>query len=289
MTGRNVVRSPFEAGMAREGGSMGKQVASLLMVALGVLMISLAAAGSVVNIGGTGAISTSDSPNGPLGLLDGGEVATAQLVYSINTSGGVTTLTLTVTNTSPAVLGTDATTTPDAPVISDIMFSVPTDVTGMTLNSVGGVTGSAGWDFSFDPNAEPSKGFGFLKNEFDAFLDGGPPGPAPVIASIFDPNINDGPGDPVASPVMFVFTLAFSGGLPAGFSADWFTDGNRLGDPEYLAAAKFMSGANGGSGTVTDGELPPPPPPNLVPSPASIMSLLSGLMLLGGFGLRKRS
>jgi len=268
---------------------MGRQVAFLLMAALGIVMLPFAAAGSIVDIGGTGAISTSSPPNGPLGLLGGGEVATAELVYSISTSGGVTTLTLTVTNTSPAVFGTDAVSVADAPVISDIMFSVPTDVTGMTLTTVDGVSASTtGWDFAYDPDAEPSHGYGFLKNNFDAFVDGGPPGnPAPVIASIHDPDINDGPGDPVASPVMFVFTLAFTGGsAPIGFSADWFVEGNRLGDPTYIAAADFKSGANGGSGTVTGTGRPLFP---TVPAPTALLSVFSGLALLGGFGLRKRS
>jgi len=268
---------------------MGKHMAYLLMAALGILMLPLAAAGSVVDIGGTGAISTSAPPNGPLGLLSGAEVATAELAYTISTSGGVTTLTLTVTNTSPAVLGTDAVTIADAPVIRDIMFSAPTDVTGMTLDTVNGVSASmTGWDFTFDPDAVPAHGFGFLMDNFDAFADGGPPhSPAPVIASIYDPDITDGPGDPVASPVMFVFTLAFAGGsAPAGFDADWFTEGNRLGDPTYIAAADFMSGANGGSGTVTGTRRPPFP---TVPAPTALLSLFSGLTLLGGFGLRKKS
>ncbi len=268
---------------------MAKKFGSVLLAVVGVCVLSIAATGSVIDIGGAGAVSTSDPPYGPLGLLSEGEVGTAVLQYTLS-DGGVT-LTLTVTNTSPAVTGTESPTTPDAPVISAVMFSVPTVITGMTLDTVDGEAASGtGWDFTFDPNAVPSTGFGFLKNNFDAFVDGGPgggPGPSPVIASVNDPDITDGPGDPIASPVDFVFTLTFGGGFPSGFDADWFIDPSKLGDPTWLAAADFMSGANGGSGPVTNGTLRPGG--ETVPAPAALMSLMSGLAILGGYKLRRKS
>jgi len=248
----------------------------LILAAFLCALLAGGAFGSVVNIGGTGAISTSPNPNGPLGLLDGGETATAELAYSLDLGGATKMLTLTVTNTSPAVLGTQALLVPDAPVISDIFFSVPMSaITGMTLLTADGVPeASAGWDFFFVANGVPDTGFGFLMKVFDAGLEGGPgPGsPDPVIASINDPNINDGPGDPLASPVDFVFSLTLVDPLPISFSADWFEDSDKLGSPDYIAAAKFMSGANGGSGTVTDGD-----GNHSVPEPATVLLVISGL------------
>jgi hypothetical protein len=104
-------------------------------------------------------------------------------------------------------------------------------------------------------------------NEFDAGIEGGPPS-GPVIASIYDPDILDGPANPVASPVDFIFELQFAGGaIPSGFSADWFSNQVILGSPDYIAAAKFQSGADGGSGTVT----------NTVPEPVSMVLLATSL------------
>ena|GEM_PF-5105301 len=241
----------------------------VLIVAFTVLVISAAAPASVVNIGGAGAIST-DGTYGSLGLLSGGETATATFEFSLSGS----TLTLTVTNTSPCVPGTEVP-TGDAPVISDMFFSVPSVVTGMNFLTGAGVDAAlSGWDFVFDPNYAPATGFGFLKKVFDVGLDGGPgPGsPDPVISSMYDPNIYDGPGDPLASPVDFVFTLNFLGGSPpVGFSADWFCDYGQLGNPSYLAAAKFMSGANGGSATVTNGD------GHNIPEPSALVLLLVGI------------
>jgi len=255
---------------------MVRGIGSLMAVVAAVVAFSMTAAGSVVYIGGTGAISTSDPPEGPLGLLSGGEVATAVLDYEVTSSGQDMYLTLTVTNTSPAFLGTDTGAGIDAPEISDIMFCAPSVVTNMTLLSVDSVAASAaGWGFAYSQNHEPGSGFGFLKNNFDAFVDGGPPAPSPVIASIFDPCLTDGPGSPtLASPVSFIFKLSFAGvAAPEGMTDDWFVNKQILGNPTYVAAAKFMSGANGGSGTVTDGEAFPLP----VPAPASLLLALVGL------------
>ena len=273
----------------QQGRMRGKMVKSrLILAAFLCALLAGGAFGSVVYIGGTGAISTSPNPNGPLGLLDGGETATAELAYALDLGGATKMLTLTVTNTSPAVLGTQALLVPDAPVISDIFFSVPTSaITGMSLFTANGLPAvQSGWDFFFVTNGVPDTGFGFLKKVFDAGLEGGPgPGsPDPVIASEFDPNIFDGPGDPLASPVDFIFSLTLADPLPAGFNADWFADSDQLGSPEYIAAAKFMSGANGGSGTVTDIDSY-----QLVPEPAGLVSLLSGLGLLSVYAVRRRS
>lgn len=244
------------------------------------LLFAAVANAALIEIGGEGAISTSDSPYGELGLLDGGEVATATFGFVVNPVLGGMELVLTVTNTSPAVLGTDAPIVPDAPVISDIFFSIPSQIVGITLETAGGVAaGASGWDFAYDPDATPSSGFGFLKSVFDVGMEGGPDpvGLDPVIASINDPDIYDGPGDPLPSPVDFVFSLMFAGGVvPTGFSADWFCDNAILGYPDYIAAAKFMSGANGGSGTVT----------NVVPEPATVLLLLTGVSALGAVRYR---
>ena len=241
---------------------------------LALLTLPLTAPASVINIGGTGAVST-DSVYGSQGLLSGGETATA--TFDFNVSGS--TLTLTVTNTSPSMPGTEVP-TGDAPVISDMFFHVPSAVEDMVFLTGAGVVGAlSGWDFIFDPDKTPSTGFGFLKKVFDADLDGGPgqDSPDPVIASLNDPDLTDGPGDPkLASPVDFVFTLLFSGGqAPVDFSGDWFTDPDILGDPVYLAAAKFMSGANGGSATVTDGV---DYVVNPVPEPAALLLVCTGLL-----------
>jgi hypothetical protein len=253
------------------------------MVVAIVFAAPLAAPDCILNIGGTGAIST-DAVYGDEGLLSGGETATATFEFTV--SG--TTLTLTVTNTSPAVLGTDAPVTADAPVISDMFFHVPSVIDAMTFVSGAGVdAASSGWEFIFDPDNTPDTGFGFLKKVFDAGMEGGPgPGtPDPVIASIEDPDITDGPGDPLASPVDFVFTLSFlDGEIPAGFSGDWFCDYEGLGSPDYMAAAKFMSGANGGSATVTDGSGHGPGP--VVPEPTTVVLLVTGIVGLFGYGRR---
>lgn len=264
-----------------------RYVACGLIAALIVLGISFSAAGSVVYIGGEGSTST-EYPEGPVGLLSGGETATAEVEYTVTctVTGGV--LTVAVTNTSPAIFGTDAVDVADAPVISDIMFRVPDCITGISLQAVNGVaaTGS-GWDFSFNLGNEPESGFGFLRGEFDAFVDGGPPGdPAPVIGSIYDPDFTDGPGNPtLLSPTEFAFALTFSDDcVPDGFSDTWFCDREGLGSPSWLSAAKFMSGANGGSATVTD-----PPNAPTVPAPAALVSLVGGLVPLGGSRLRRRA
>lgn len=256
---------------------------------LGVLSLTVilavlpcAASASVVQIGGVGAIST-DGVYGSQGLLSGGETALALFDFSI--SG--TTLSLTVTNISPAVLGTDAPLVPDAPVMSDMFFLTPSVITGMQfLTANGGPATGSGWIFTYDPNDTPSHGFGFLKKVFDGGLQGGPGTPTdpdPVIESVYDPDITDGPGNPkLASPVVFTFALSFfNNEIPSGFGGNWFTDRTILGDPEYLAAAKFMSGANGGSATVTDGVQP-------IPEPASVALALVGL-LTAGLGALKRT
>lgn len=252
-----------------------------VLAALLVAAVCLPASGAIIEIGGPGAISTNDSPYGELGLLDAGEVATATFGYVVTPSATGATLTLTVINTSPAVTGIEAPIIPDAPVITDIFFSVPSIVDGVAFVSVGGAEGSSsGWDFSFDPDGNPSSGFGFLQNVFDTGLEGGPGAgsPDPVIASVNDPDLTDNPGDQLASPVDFVFELTFVGGVyPPGFSGDWFCDQVVLGYPDYIAAAKFISGADGGSGTVT----------NVVPEPASVVAMLMGLV--GAALARKRS
>lgn len=236
------------------------------------LIVAAPSWGVVLDIGGVGAISTNDPPYGELGLLDGGEVATATFEYAVVYTASGADLILTVTNTSPAVTGTDSPLIPDAPVICDIFFSVPTAVDMVEYVSSGGVDAAlTGWDFSYSPDGEPSSGFGFLKSVFDTGLDGGPGGdvPNPVISSIYDPLMSDNPGDPIPSPLEFVFALTFEGGVvPVGFDDTWFADPAMLGYPDFTAAAKFISGANDGSGTVT----------NVIPEPASVVFLLTGMM-----------
>lgn len=248
---------------------------SILAVAL-IMATALCASGSVLQIGGPGAISTTDGAYGSQGLLSGGETATATFGYVVNPTATGADLILTVTNTSPAVTGSEAHSRADAPVISDVFFSIPDAITGVQFVSAGGVqAANSGWNFQFERNGTPSKGFGFLKNVFDVGLEGGPQSgsPDPVISSINDPNINDGPGDPFASPYNFVFSLTFAGNqAPAGFNDGWFVNSQILGSPDYIAAAKFMSGANGGGGTVTNG--------NVVPEPATIGLFLTSLGLL---------
>jgi hypothetical protein len=78
---------------------MANRIACVMATFAAVMAFSMTAAGSVVYIGGPGAISTSEPPNGPLGLLSGGEVATATLDYSVTGSGHDIYLSLTVTNT----------------------------------------------------------------------------------------------------------------------------------------------------------------------------------------------
>lgn len=266
---------------------MVKTTLILIAAFAAVLAVSAGASAAVIDIGGTGAISTDDT-YGSLGLLSGGETATATLEFAVTCDMGVATLDLTVTNTSPAALGTDALVVPDAPVISDIFFAVPTVVTGMTFAGVNdsSPTGT-GWLFTYLQDGEPDSGFGFLKTKFDAWVDGGEPNsPAPFIGSVNDPDLTDGPGYSIASPVKFTFLLAFAGGtVPAGFCQADFLDDDALGSPDYLGAAKFVSGANGGSATVT-GLLSSDPPIGTPAPPAVILGLLG---LAGVFAVRKRS
>ncbi len=248
-----------------------------LALACALVLLATAASASSVLMGGPGAISTNDEPYGSQGLLDRGEVATAILDFAVAETAGGAELTLMVTNTSPAVLGIDSPLEPDAPVIADIYFSMPSVInTAVLVSAAGQPAAGSGWDFTFAPDAAPSSGLGFLTSVFDGALDGGPgPGsPDPVIASIYDPNIFDGPGQPWASPFEFIFGLSFEGGaVPVGFDGGWFCDAVILGQPEYIAAAKFISGADGGSGTVTTG--------NGIPAPGAFVLGMLGVGLLG--------
>lgn len=250
------------------------------LVALFLLAAAVPAAGSSVQIGGPGAVSTSDEPYGSLGLLDQGEVATAIVCFVVTPTVGGAELTMTVVNTSPAVLGTESPLVPDAPVLVDILFSMPSVVETVELTIAGGQPASiSGWEFTFDPDQAPSTGYGFLKSTFDGFVDGGPGSgsPDPVIASVFDPDMTDEPGTPYPSPQDFVFALTFEGGTyPSGFSGDWFCDPVILGSPDYVAAAKFISAADGGSGTVTTTTIPAPG------------ALALGMVGMGLVGLVKR-
>ena len=252
---------------------MARPESKAILTLTALLVICSPAWSAVMQIGGPGCVSTSDPPWGALALLCGGEKATADVEFDISSTDDGAVLTLCVTNTSPAVPGADMSGIADAPVICDVLFGVPEVVTGMSLRTVNGAAAaSSGWYFEFDPDSCPGTGFGFLRSDFDGWLAGGPPGkPAPVIASIYDPDITDGPGDAVASPVYFVFLLGFGGAVPSGFSADSFCDGACMGDPEYMGAGRFMSGANGGSGTVTASVQ------QVVPAPGAAVLLLAGL------------
>lgn len=253
-----------------------------------MVVLPLAADASVINIGGAGSVSTTDGAYGRQGLLSNGEVGTATLSFAI-TGVDHDILSLTVTNTSPAAFGNESGSIADAPVISDIYFNIPPQISGMQLLSVGGSpTAQSGWDFGYAPGGEPSKGGGFLKKGFDVALLGGPgPGsPDPVISSIYDPNPGDGPGDPVGTSTTFQFRLTFDGGhAPAGFVDAWFSNLSMLGDPKYLAAVKFQSGADGGSGLVTDNGAGGTP---IIPEPIEVVSLVWGLSLLGVYQYKMR-
>ncbi len=252
---------------------------SWLLAAVVLVAVSLPASGAIKYIGGVGSVSTSDAPYGELGLLSAGEVATATFGFVVEPTAAGATLIVTVTNTSPAVTGIESPDIPDAPVITDIMFSVPQEVASISFVSAAGVSADlSGWGFGFEHDGQPSSGFGFLREVFDVHISGGPgPGsPNPVIASIYDPDIFDGPGDPLGSPVDFVFDLTFVDGVfPLGFTGDWFCDSAILGNPDYIAAARFISGADGGSGTVT-----------VVPEPASLVALVLGMA--GAAAARRR-
>lgn len=272
----------------------------IVCTAVFVMFISAATAFGAISestlyIGGPGTDSYVGRTASGEGFLSRGEVATATFGFVVDPTLTGATLTLTVTNTSPAVVaetdylvtwvptgGPGSFSTADAPVLTNIFFSMPDSVAGVTLESVNGQTPTdAHWKAFFGQDGTPGSGYGFLNNDFDVCVSGNPSNSSvtPVIASIYDPNIADEPGSPISGPVDFVFSLTFENGVtPAGLNANWFRDYSILGAPDYIAAAKFTDGAFTGRGTVT----------NVVPEPATIVMLLTSMSALGFARLRKR-
>ncbi len=255
---------------------MGRK-AHFLVVLLLVIFAARADA-STIHIGGAGCISTSDEPYGSQALLDGGEVATATLDFNVTEGSGSVFLAMTVTNTSPAVLGSESPDVPVAPVIVDVFFSVPSVVGMMSLLEVNGEDASAtGWEFVFDPENVPARNYGFIRSTLDGGIygAGNPSDGRSVISSIEEPDREHNSWVVYASPVDFVMSLSFDNGVPDGFSGSWFTSRSLFEDRSYLAAAKFISGADGGSGTVT----------SVVPLPGGA---LLGAVGLCAMALRRR-
>jgi hypothetical protein len=224
---------------------------SLLVVALASILGSLSAAQVTtdsITIGGTGSASSAGSSNP--GLLDDGlTAASASYVFTLDTS--TNTLTLVVTNTSPVVVGVQN------PLLTDVYFNAPSQVTAMSLT---GQTSSSGvapsYALSFDaslatnPNPNGADGFGAFSV---ALSDTGN-----IQGTIANPNADTYtvPAAQLAiSPC--TFTLSLTGTL-TGLTADDFTVLLSVIPPganPSRAVGKFQAGGvAGASAFINEGE-----------------------------------
>jgi hypothetical protein len=162
-----------------------------------------------LNIGGPNSCS-SEGFNDPGKLADGVTVATAKFDFTLD--AGTNTLTLVVTNTSPVTVGVLN------PLITQIYFNAPVQVTGMTLTNQTAAVGTPAFSLTFDanlmanPNPNGADGFG----AFSAALDN----PNGVNGAIANAAADTVAGSPVTGPATFTFSLT---GNLAGVTATDFT------------------------------------------------------------------
>jgi len=164
-------------------------------------------------IGGSGSLSSAGSSN-PGKLDDGITVATATYEFTLDTVAK--TLKVKITNTSPVLVGVPN------PLLTDVFFNLPTQVTGATLTtqtSSGGVTPAYALVFDADrnnnPNPNGADGFGAFSI---AISDTGN-----IQGTIANPNADTYTvaGTLLAiSPVTFTLTLT---GTLTGLTADDIT------------------------------------------------------------------
>lgn len=201
-----------------------------------------------ITIGGPGSCS-SEGFNDPGLLSDGLTEASAVYVFTLDT--GANTLTVEVTNTSPVVVGVPN------PLLTDVFFNTPAQVTAMSLTSQ---TSSAGvapsYALSFDadlttpPNPNGADGFGAFSV---ALSDTGDIGG--TIANPAADTYTVPAAQLAVSPCTFVFSLTGSLG---GLTADDFTELLSFippGSKASHAVGKFQAGGvAGASAFINEGE-----------------------------------
>jgi hypothetical protein len=201
-----------------------------------------------ITIGGVGSLSSAGSSN-PGMLDDGITVASATYVFTLDT--GANTLKLVVTNTSPVLVGVPN------PLLTDIFFNTPSQVTAVILasqTSSAGVAPSYALVFDADrataPNPNGADGFGAFSV---AISDTGN-----IAGTIANPNADTYtmPAASLAiSPCTFNMNLT---GTLTGLTADDFTALlSRIppGTPASHAVGKFQAGGvASGSAFINQGE-----------------------------------
>ncbi|MEQ8767693.1 MAG: hypothetical protein RL885_27575 [Planctomycetota bacterium] len=199
-----------------------------------------------LHLGGPGSFGCNGSSPGT--LCDGVTLGSAQMDFTLDTAA--MTLTLVVTNTSPDDGGPN-------PVITQIHFNAPRQVTGLALigQSAAGA-GTPGYTASFD--ADLLDGSNGLKaaggmGAFSVEMDNGN-GVHGAIANANAASFGVNTNHLVFGPVTFVFGLT---GDLTGVDASFFTKSlsmNPPGDRTVNAAAHFQAGGQDAeySGTISD-------------------------------------
>ena len=229
------------------------RIVEFVTPALTALVLTLPTSADVttsgVILGGPGSCS-SEGFNDPGLLADGITPASAILHMALDT--GTNKLTLTVQNTSPVTMGVNN------PVLCEIDFNVPVQVTGMTLSSQtgsGGATPNFTFTFDSDTTSNPNPN---VAGPFGAF-NAGLVNPMGVNGCIANPLADTlAPMTLVTGPVVFVFCLTGDlTGVTASDFANTFSS-TPPGNKPSNAAGHFQSGGVAeASAFINNGDIEP--------------------------------